>query len=73
MKRREFIKSSAVAATGLSIGASRPLLAEQKRPNVLLIMVDQMRQPCWMPHVKTPNIDRLAAQGVSFTGIVNLV
>ncbi len=66
MKRREFIKGSAVAAAGLSLG-SGSLFGRQKRPNVLLIIVDQMRYPRWTPELRTPNIDRIAAQGVSFT------
>lgn len=40
------------------------------RPNVLLVMCDQMRGDCLgiagHPDVKTPNLDTLAAQGVRF-------
>ncbi len=41
-----------------------------KRPNILLIMADQLRQDalgCYgNPDVKTPNIDRIATMGVKF-------
>ncbi len=40
------------------------------RPNVLLITLDQFRGDCLSaaghPHVRTPNLDRLAASGVRF-------
>lgn len=50
------------------IGSERKL--EAKEPNVLLILCDDLR---WNalgctghPHVKTPNIDRIAAEGIIF-------
>lgn len=43
----------------------------QQRPNVLFIIVDDLNDmplhPTGKPHVPTPNFDRLAARGVSFT------
>ncbi len=36
------------------------------RPNILLLMVDQLADE-WLDHAVTPNIDRLAADGVRFT------
>ena len=47
------------------------LAAEDKRPNVLMILVDDMND--WVgclnghPQIKTPNIDRLAERGLLFT------
>lgn len=47
------------------------LAAEEKRPNVLMILVDDMND--WVgclkghPQIKTPNIDRLAQRGLLFT------
>jgi len=66
MKRRDFVKSAALGAAGcaLSPHVSR---AASSRPNVLLILVDQMRTPRWTPLLETPNISRLAEEGVSFT------
>jgi iduronate 2-sulfatase len=46
-----------------------PLFAQQK-PNVLFIAVDDLRTElnCYgASHIKSPNIDRLASQGVRFT------
>lgn len=43
---------------------------EKERPNILLIMTDQMRGDCMgfvgHPDVKTPHLDTLAAKGISF-------
>ena len=53
--------------------------AEPARPNILFFYVDDMgwgsigpngqaaRQARGLPFVRTPNLDRLAAQGVNFT------
>ncbi len=45
--------------------------AQQQRPNVLFIIADDLNDmplhPEGKPYVPTPNFDRLAAQGVSFT------
>jgi arylsulfatase A-like enzyme len=52
------------------VGAAGPLLAADK-PNVLFIAVDDLNH--WVSHLgrnpqtKTPNIDRLAKKGVTFT------
>jgi arylsulfatase len=44
--------------------------ASRERPNLLLIMVDQMRGDCLgidgHPVISTPNLDQLAAEGVHF-------
>ena len=65
MQRREFIKSSAVAATALAAGK---VMGAEKRPNVLLVIVDQWRQPCWFPeNARLPGFDRLRREGLSFT------
>ncbi|MFO1066724.1 MAG: sulfatase [Pirellulales bacterium] len=50
----------------------RPLCAEQpaKRPNVLFVLCDDLRAEALgctgHPHMRTPNIDRLASEGVLF-------
>ena len=55
----------------LSLVPSRLFAAADQRPNVLFIAVDDLRD--WVgyldrnPQTKTPNIDRLAAMGTSFT------
>ncbi len=51
-----------LAASPLSLVAATP-------PNVLMIAVDDMNDwigPMGNPHVKTPNLDRLARRGITF-------
>ena len=66
MDRREFVKTGAAAAAGSALCGPLAQAGQKNRPNVLLILVDQMRMPKWTPELRTPNIDRLAASGVSF-------
>lgn len=47
---------------------------DQQRPNVILIMVDDMGWSdigCYGSEVSTPNIDKLAAEGIRFTQMYN--
>ena len=67
MDRRQFLAGSAAAMAGLSMGSTESRGAQTQRPNVLLILVDQWRQPRWTPQLRTPGVDRLAARGVSFS------
>ncbi len=62
MNRRHFLSLAAVAGTAL---------AQTAKPNVILIMTDDQG---WgdlslhgNPHLKTPNIDRIARDGMQFT------
>lgn len=51
------------------LGAPRDGSAQTQRPNVLLIMADDLNDDMGTfghPRVKTPNLDRLAARGVRF-------
>ena len=46
-----------------------PAIAGEKKPNVLFIAVDDLRPEFGYDHspqAKTPNIDRLAAEGILF-------
>ncbi len=75
MKRRSFLVgaiTAPLAAAGLSVW-NFPSLADAKRPrpNIVLIIADDMG---WddsgaygHPTIQTPNIDRLAAEGMRFT------
>jgi arylsulfatase A-like enzyme len=60
--RRGFLQSTASAAAAPAPGA---------RPNVLLILADQLRYDCLGAHgnrlIRTPNLDRLAAASVDFS------
>ena len=71
MNRREFIGSTAAAATvGLFAGCSFFSRKGLKKPNVLFIAVDDLRPElgCYgNSYVKSPSIDRLAKNGVTFT------
>lgn len=80
MSRRQFVSAVSAAAAGLAVGrfaegesaapattlATRP----SKRPNILLIMSDEHDPAvmgCYGNHlVRTPNLDRLAQQGIAF-------
>lgn len=73
MDRRSFLKTSAaaavVAASGCSAAASRG--ARGRKPNILFLFTDQHKADVMgcagHPLVKTPHLDRLAAEGVRFT------
>src|SRR5436309_14993747 len=62
---------AALIAVAVVIPRARAADAPVKRPNVLFIAIDDLRD--WVgylghnPQTRTPNIDRLAARGVSFT------
>ncbi len=57
-------------AFGLIFSFESPLMSEEKRPNVLMIVLDDLND--WVgclkghPQAKTPNIDRLAQRGLLF-------
>ncbi|MSV29189.1 MAG: twin-arginine translocation signal domain-containing protein [Bryobacterales bacterium] len=68
MNRRDFLKAgTAVAATGV-------FAQDRKRPNIVLIMADDMGFSdigCYGSEIETPNLDRLAANGLRFTQFYN--
>jgi iduronate 2-sulfatase len=72
MKRREFIKLAGTsAAAGLVYRSPAFSLSRQseRRPNVLLIMADDLRPElgCYgVDQISTPNIDRFAQRGLVF-------
>jgi arylsulfatase len=72
VNRRCFLKGMGIAA-GLQL-TTRPSSAHEtmaQRPNILIIHVDQHRTDCLGTYgnadIRTPNIDRLAADGVRYT------
>ncbi|MFI4912204.1 MAG: sulfatase [Sedimentisphaeraceae bacterium JB056] len=68
--RRAFIKSSIASLSVLSLGAYGIELVQNKKPNVLFLFIDDLND--WVgcmgghPDVKTPNLDKLAREGMIF-------
>src|SRR5450432_654633 len=64
MQRRQFLSTLAAAATA-------PALAQQRRPNIVFILADDLGYGdvgCYgQKEILTPNIDRLATEGIRFT------
>ncbi|MBL8222565.1 MAG: sulfatase-like hydrolase/transferase, partial [Bryobacterales bacterium] len=62
MDRRTFL--------GTAMGATLASAQQAKRPNILYVFADQLRahsMGCYgNAEVKTPNLDRLAAEGILF-------
>ncbi len=51
-------------------GACNPIPTREKRPNILLIVADDMAYSdlgCYGSEIHTPNLDRLAREGILFT------
>ena len=75
MKRREFLQYSSAATTAGVLLARSDAVARSDgaRPNIIFLMTDQQRWDALgvvNPHVKTPNLDRLAEFGVRFSQAV---
>jgi arylsulfatase A-like enzyme len=73
--RRRFLASGVSAAAAASLGAGcrsgtdRPA-RRADRPNVVVIVVDTLRADhAFGTRARTPNIDALAREGLSFTGV----
>jgi arylsulfatase A-like enzyme len=73
--RRTFLKQGLLAAGGLALGSHRGGGANRRSggraPNLLVIVVDQLRTPVWMPAAALPsalmpNLAALRAGAVSF-------
>ena len=73
LTRRKFIGAGATATAAATLlptaCVAQPKVATKKRPNVLFIIVDDLRPQlgCYgHSQMKTPHIDRLAQQGILF-------
>ncbi len=68
VSRRDLLFGAAGAASGLRAATAQQ--ARARRPNILFLMVDEMRWDVMgcagHPVVRTPNLDRLAREGVRF-------
>ncbi len=74
MTRRNFMKGCGAGASvfaAVSLVTQRSPAAENKRPNIILIVTDDHGRGdlggYGNPVIQTPNLDRLAAEGVRFT------
>ena len=76
MNRRDFLKALGCTAASISIGGCAPRLVSpggepENKPNFVLILIDDLGWRdlgcCGGDFYETPNIDRLAEQGVRFT------
>jgi len=75
MKRRDFLKTASVSAMVLAAAGcaySSPRRARRRRrPNIIYVMLDELgyyELSCMgNEYLETPNIDRMAAEGVRFT------
>lgn len=73
MKTKLIFLSAAVAAAGNSAARNKQKKSD-KRPNILVIMADDLGYSdlgCYGGEVHTPNLDALAANGVRFTNFYN--
>jgi len=67
------VKSTALLLLGVALPTA-PLLAAPARPNIILIMVDDMGFSdlhCYGGEIATPNLDALAKDGVRFSQFYN--
>ncbi len=74
LTRRGFLKALGMGAVALGVPGGRTFAQSSKRPNILLIMSDDMGFSdigCYGGEVRTPNLDRLAAGGIRFTQFYN--
>ena len=71
MQRRDFLKMTGVVATGLPCLHAAGAAGAKRRPNVVFIVADDLGYAdvgCYgQKKIRTPNIDRLAAEGMRFT------
>ena len=70
--RRQFLQSLSTSAFALATCTSEPEQMPEADPNIIFLMADDMGYGdlgCYNPDSKipTPNLDRLAAQGMRFT------
>jgi arylsulfatase A-like enzyme len=72
--RRDFLKALGLGAAALSVPGPRVWGEGRKRPNIILIMSDDMGFSdigCYGSEIDTPNLDGLAAGGLRFTHFHN--
>ncbi|MCK4999277.1 MAG: sulfatase-like hydrolase/transferase, partial [Anaerohalosphaera sp.] len=80
LDRRSFIKTLSCTAAGLALSgctnAAAKTTSAGKKPNIIFIMLDDLG-PEWVScygadKIVTPNIDKLAADGMRFTNAYSM-
>jgi arylsulfatase len=81
MSRRSFLKVSGLSAFGITMGFSASVssgasvpVKQTDRPNIIVMLVDDMGYSdigCYGGEINTPNIDKLAKEGLRFTQFYN--
>ncbi|MHC4540899.1 MAG: sulfatase-like hydrolase/transferase, partial [Planctomycetota bacterium] len=80
LTRRQFLRSTLIGSVPVLYGSAIPcrsVLSQprpKRRPNIVLVMADDMGfsdAGCYGGEIHTPNIDRLAANGLRFTQFYN--
>jgi len=74
MDRRDFLTTLMGGACAVLASRRLPAIQEKKKPNVIVILVDDMGFSdlgCYGGEIETPNLDRLAAGGMRFTQFYN--
>src|SRR5436190_9034066 len=70
MNRREFLQTSAGALLAGTGAAQRVVQTRDRPPNVIFIYADDLGYGdlgCYGSTIRTPNLDRMAAEGARFT------
>jgi arylsulfatase A len=74
MNRREFLEKTGIGTAALLLVGCTPAFSKKKaarKPNIVVIMADDLGYQelgCYgQKKIKTPNIDRLASEGMKFT------
>ena len=69
--RREFLKAVGAGAVALAAGSRLPASSQSNKPNILFFFTDDQRwdtvSALGNPEIRTPNVDRLVAEGFHFT------
>jgi arylsulfatase A-like enzyme len=74
MNRKYLILSFVLAASSL-LPAAEPAKSTAAKPNIIVILADDMGYSdlgCFGSEIKTPNLDKLAANGMRFTEFYNM-
>jgi len=70
MKRRDFLRTVGCAVGALAVGNAARAIEATKKPNIVLLFADDLGwgEMKYRRHIfKTPNIDSIAAEGMTFT------